>query len=381
MLYCDLLYGTWKLPPAIEKLAHTKEMARLRNITQSTLPNNLIVEGALPSRFHHGLGVCHLAQIVVNNNRDLKEYKTLLPVAALLHDAGNPPFSHTSEHFLKEMTGKNGESFLEDILDGSETEKVLKDFGMTSKQVVDLVAGLDKPISDVLHGSMDLDNLDNVGRHNKVMRSGGPEFDAQKIASRFRFDKEWYLGSSVRANAEMWRYCRLAVYRNIYSQPHLNIGIMIYRALEIAFCEGDLHRNFFFLDDVKALNFLLEKCNPKTAYLADQAIRWNWYHEVFSMEYKYPSGKFKKLAESWRGRKYLADTVAHKLKIPQKKVCVYIGAGKEKRKIKIPFLFPGGLRRYDDSDDSPVYRIKIYVPEEFINKAGATRDIVLGEIS
>ena len=101
MRYYDPLYDIeWTLPPFIEKIVHTKEMARLRNIVQGIMPNNLNVLGPLPSRFQHGMGVCFLAQEVVRNNRDkLGGFDMLLPISALLHDAGNPPFSHLSEPF------------------------------------------------------------------------------------------------------------------------------------------------------------------------------------------------------------------------------------------------------------------------------------------
>ena len=122
MRYYDALYNVeWELPKIVEKIIHTKEMARLRNITQGIMPNNLNVRGPLPSRFQHSMGVCILAKEVLNQNPKLFENgsSNLLTVSALLHDAGNPPFSHLSEPFLKEVTGHDGESFLIEILDGS----------------------------------------------------------------------------------------------------------------------------------------------------------------------------------------------------------------------------------------------------------------------
>src|SRR3989338_4475480 len=109
MRYYDAFYGEWELPEIVERIIHTKEMARLRNIVQGTLPNNLNVLGPFPSRFQHSMGVCYLAQEVLKQNSNvLKDFGMLLLVSALLHDGGNPPFSHLSEPFLKEATGYDG---------------------------------------------------------------------------------------------------------------------------------------------------------------------------------------------------------------------------------------------------------------------------------
>ena len=381
MQYRDVLYGPWELPEVIEKLMRTKQMARLRNITQSTLPNGLIVEGPMPSRFHHGLGVCYLASLVVRHNQALSDYKGLLLVAALLHDAGNPPFSHLSEHFLKEATGKNGESFLEVMLDGSETEKVLKDFGMRTEEVVAMVTGSEKPLSEVLHGSMDLDNLDNVGRHNRFAHLTDATYDAQKIASSFFFNGAmWHLPESCFSDARVWQELRFRVYRHIYRSPHLNLAMMVYRALEIAFCEEEIENDFFFHDDNTALSYL-RACNEKTARLVQSATRWAWYDEVVSAEFQNPSEKLRTLSAHWKGRKRLADTIAEKLGVSQEKVCAYIGAGKEKRRIHMPFITKNARAFYDNSDETPIYRVKVYVPNDLSEKKNAIHDIVLSEIS
>ena len=69
MLYRDPLYGEWELPRFLEKISQTKEMVRLRGITQSVLPNKMTPYGTIPSRFHHGLGVAYLATKVLEKTR------------------------------------------------------------------------------------------------------------------------------------------------------------------------------------------------------------------------------------------------------------------------------------------------------------------------
>ena len=146
MPYYDPLYGEWNPPPIVEALIHTPLMARLRRITQSVLPNELIPDGPIPSRFQHCMGAAYLATRVVEENPHLPEdIKTLLPVAAVLHDAGNPPFSHLSEPFLQEVWNRNGETFLASVLHdrvGREAKRILEGAGISLSRRCRAIAGM-----------------------------------------------------------------------------------------------------------------------------------------------------------------------------------------------------------------------------------------------
>ncbi|MFY9461989.1 MAG: hypothetical protein WAP51_02185 [Candidatus Sungiibacteriota bacterium] len=381
MTYCDPFYGEWELPPAIEKLVHTKEMVRLRNITQSVMPNSLMPCGTIPSRFHHGLGACFLSTILLKANPALKDYEALLPVAALLHDAGNPPFSHLSEYFLKEITGKDGESFLEEILDGSETEKVLRELGLSVAQVVSFVTGNAKPVSEALNGSIDVDNLDNVFRYDMAASVGAPLFMPIWIARSFRFENgAWLILDECREETEKWQAARAMVYGAIYGKPHLNVAMMMYRAVELAFLQDELSKEFFFLDDSGAVNYLLTQCNPKTAHLVEKALRWEWFEEVVSVESATPANAIKLLASHRSGRTKLAGLISQTLGIPDEKISVYVGKGKDKRRITIPFVKKDGTTYLDQCDDSPIYRVKVYIAPDMTGKKNEIAEFVQEQI-
>lgn len=106
-----------------KKIIDTKYFQRLRRIKQSS---NLFMAfpGASHSRFEHSLGAMHVAgeastYIILNSNNTInstsiidlmdsidckKEFKKQIQItrlAALLHDIGHAPFSHTFEEFLK----------------------------------------------------------------------------------------------------------------------------------------------------------------------------------------------------------------------------------------------------------------------------------------
>ena len=82
------------------ELIDSSPFQRLRRIKQLG-PAYLTFHGAESSRFTHSLGVFHLARRAINHlsnfDSGLKEHKFILYGAALLHDRGHGPLSHTSE--------------------------------------------------------------------------------------------------------------------------------------------------------------------------------------------------------------------------------------------------------------------------------------------
>ncbi|WP_437491950.1 HD domain-containing protein [Sorangium sp. So ce1014] len=91
----------------VRKLVDCPEFQRLRHIRQNGL-TNLVFHGAEHSRFSHSMGVAHLAREMyegIERNCDIPadaDHKVTTCVAALLHDVGHGPFSHTLEEILKE---------------------------------------------------------------------------------------------------------------------------------------------------------------------------------------------------------------------------------------------------------------------------------------
>jgi len=88
----------------VMELIDSSPFQRLRRIKQLG-PAYLTFHGAESSRFTHSLGVFHLARRAINHlskiDSSLKDYKFILYGAALLHDLGHGPLSHTSEEIFK----------------------------------------------------------------------------------------------------------------------------------------------------------------------------------------------------------------------------------------------------------------------------------------
>ena len=89
----DPIHGHIELDDFAVRLVDTPEFQRLRRITQLGLVY-LAYPSARHTRFEHSLGTFHLAERIRAHNPDIDEGAVY---AALLHDLGHYPFSHTLE--------------------------------------------------------------------------------------------------------------------------------------------------------------------------------------------------------------------------------------------------------------------------------------------
>jgi uncharacterized protein len=81
------------------KLINLDVLQRLRGIRQLAFAS-LVHPGALHTRFDHTLGVAHVAGQMADELRLDPSERSLVRLAALLHDIGHGPFSHVSEYAL-----------------------------------------------------------------------------------------------------------------------------------------------------------------------------------------------------------------------------------------------------------------------------------------
>ena len=104
-LFNDPVHGFISVPKGLVlSLVETPEVQRLRRIRQLGL-GFLVFPGAVHTRFEHGIGAMALMQEALDT---LREKGTVMDTdevggalaAALLHDVGHGPFSHTLEHEL-----------------------------------------------------------------------------------------------------------------------------------------------------------------------------------------------------------------------------------------------------------------------------------------
>lgn len=180
----DPVHGAILLEPWELDIISTWEMLRLRYVRQLG-PAHLVYPGATHTRFEHCLGTNFLAQKsirVVNYCEDLDTacfvplsnlfdayHQKLFRAAALLHDVGHPPTSHTIEYALHSWAGLDHldlgtfliiNSSLNDTLTGNDVNP--KDVvNILKRQTKDPIKGL---ISEFLDHPLDIDKTDYLIR-------------------------------------------------------------------------------------------------------------------------------------------------------------------------------------------------------------------------
>src|SRR4051812_33491771 len=105
MRIADAVHGTVELSEHEARVVSSRAYQRLRGVKHLGLAH-LAFPGADYSRFAHGVGTLHVTgQILYNLRRNVTgclddDEERLYRMAALLHDIGHFPFSHTFERAL-----------------------------------------------------------------------------------------------------------------------------------------------------------------------------------------------------------------------------------------------------------------------------------------
>ncbi|MFH1101704.1 MAG: HD domain-containing protein [Methanobacteriota archaeon] len=177
----DPIHGNIKFDGLFVDLLDTLEVQRLYNIKQLGFAH-LVFPGAHHTRFEHSLGAYTLASQFTEHLQMQKDESFLVRCAALLHDIGHGPFSHTLEAILLEKFGVDHVKVTEqlilgecDIVEPWEKQSIqvrpvfdlLAEYGVNHKEIVDIIRGMTpkKPyLGQIVNSAIDVDQLDYLMR-------------------------------------------------------------------------------------------------------------------------------------------------------------------------------------------------------------------------
>ena len=191
-----------KLAQLAWNLIDTPEFQRLRRIKQLGV-SEFVFPGAVHTRFAHSVGVFHTArQLVSIIQREIKRGSAALEfdekradaatIAALLHDLGHGPFSHTFESVQKlRSAGRRHEKWTAEIIrnpDGGVRPLLeMHDSGL-AENVASLLAA-EEP-TDIYHAvvssSFDADRLDYLRRDRLMTGTGAGAIDFDWLMEHVR---------------------------------------------------------------------------------------------------------------------------------------------------------------------------------------------------
>jgi hypothetical protein len=180
----DPIHGAILLEPWELDIISSWEMLRLRYVKQLG-PAHIVYPGATHTRFEHCIGTSFLAQKcvrVVNYCEDLDEacfvplsrllepyHQKLFRIAALLHDVGHPPTSHTIEFALENWAGLSHTDLGKFLIMNSGLTDVLRENDVEPEVLVSILKGNTKDpvlalLTDFLDSPLDLDKTDYLIR-------------------------------------------------------------------------------------------------------------------------------------------------------------------------------------------------------------------------
>jgi len=232
--YHDPLHGAIRLDPAqpAEALAidliDSAPFQRLRRIRQLG-PAYLTFHGAESSRFTHSLGVLHLARLALqqleHTHPELEEHRGLLYAAALLHDVGHGPLSHTGE----EMYGLHHEAW---------SGRLIREHPALRDRLEAHVPGTADAVADLLeHGrcpypaiealvssQLDCDRLDYLLRDSYSTGTSYGQLDLERILAALTLAPDGSLAVHPRGLMAVEHYLvvRNLMYRSVYNH-RLNV--------------------------------------------------------------------------------------------------------------------------------------------------------------
>lgn len=214
----------------VEEILDTRMFQRLRHIRQNGVLN-LVFHGAEHSRFAHVMGVAWIAGKIFDAawrntknallSADLEQARQDTILAALLHDVGHGPFSHTLEDILKSLNVKfDHEEMTKRILveDGSEIARIL--VGRSAR----LVPFIDKKKREpnqwfysIVSSALDADRLDYLIRDSTMAGVWTNRFDLGRLIDAMGVkDDEIVVDARARDVVESYLLAMEQMYASVY---------------------------------------------------------------------------------------------------------------------------------------------------------------------
>jgi uncharacterized protein len=229
--YHDPLHGAITLSSAdpvealLTELIDTSAFQRLRRIRQLG-PASLTFHGAETSRFTHSLGAMAVARKAFDRlaklHGELRSHRATVLCAALLHDTGHGPFSHTAE----EIFGSEHEQWTVAIVERSPEVRALLDrYDPELWRAIVQVYTHCHPVPCVwqlVSSQLDCDRIDYLMRDSYFTGASYGQLDLDRILLALNFDPlsgQLVVERKGLAAIEHYLVVRSFMYAQIYNHP------------------------------------------------------------------------------------------------------------------------------------------------------------------
>jgi HD superfamily phosphohydrolase len=265
----DSVHGSIRVDEKYLQLAAAPELQRLHSIHQLGLAY-LVYPGANHTRFEHSLGTFRVAGDICSSLGLDEDETSVARCAALLHDIGHLPYSHTFEVALHEQFGIDHAEISKRLIRGeesiiSEDEKsilgdvacvpeALELMGLDPREVARLVSGSDSPseqslldrhegqahfnkkryLSQIVNGTVDSDQLDYLIRDAHYTGVAYGVIDLDRLVETFDiFNGDLVIDRGGLTAVEGMLVARALMFTSVYFHKTVRISeLMLAKAVE-----------------------------------------------------------------------------------------------------------------------------------------------------
>jgi len=264
----DPVHGYIKITEAERDVIDTPFVQRLRRIHQLA-GAYLVYPGAVHTRFDHVIGAMHVAGQIADA---LSLWVELTPdqiqeirLAALLHDVGHGPFSHTFEEVLADRTTTTHEDISQRIIAETLIRDVLNKHGFSPKKMSEFAVGKQstKPqfMNEIIAGGLSADIMDYLLRDSYFTGVEYGKVDVQRVIDSLRVaDKQLALDNAGLYAFEALLLARYEMFKAVYFHRTVRAAeLMLVNSMKLA--DSALH-----LTDLLDINEYLEMTDERVLH-------------------------------------------------------------------------------------------------------------------
>ncbi|MCY0860383.1 MAG: HD domain-containing protein [Sulfolobaceae archaeon] len=216
----DEIHGYIVLNDLEQRIVDTPLFQRLRRIKQTSLAF-LVYPGAVHTRFSHSLGTFHLAMklgnLFVSKGIITDEELEAIKLAALIHDIGQFPFSHSLEGFYIDRNLSNEELRNFILTSSTEIKDILSENGSLYSRILELLRPLGSTLSLIIDSDIDVDRMDYLIRDSRHTGVTLGNIDLDRILDTISYTNEGILISEKGLHSiESFYISRLHMYQAVY---------------------------------------------------------------------------------------------------------------------------------------------------------------------
>ncbi|UCH88742.1 MAG: HD domain-containing protein [Thermoplasmata archaeon] len=291
----DTVYGSIKLSGLMLELLESPEVQKLAGIHQLGLAY-LVFPGANHTRLEHSLGTSFIAGRIANELSLEENESDLVKCAALLHDIGHGPFSHTLEMMVHQKTGHSHMELTAKLITGkidifSDEEskvitgrktlpEIIEKYGLAPPEIADLITSppedtktatlesyQDKSsqqffnpkvyLNQIIHGEIDADQIDYLMRDSHYTGIAHGIIDVDRLIQTMEiYNNDLVIHRRGLSAVEGMLVARSLMYSSIYFHKTVRIAeLMLARAAEAAKKDHEMPE-LYRMADSDLLNYL-----------------------------------------------------------------------------------------------------------------------------